>query len=303
METWIWIPISIGAALLQAVRTAGQKQLTGEITVMAASYVRFLFGLPLAALYLWALVNWLEPEFRAPPLRFYLFSLACAVAQIMGTVLLVRLFSYRNFAVGTTYARTEALLTALIGTLFFAEIIGWAGWLAIATSVAGVVLVSLAKTGLGGGSPLTRLADKPAWIGIASGAGFAMASLTLRQASLSLRMDHWLVSAASTLVMVLVLQTVIMTAYMLLRERAQFPLIARNWKTASFVGVTSMLGSAGWFTAMTIERAAYVKALGQIEFIFTLAVSILYFREKSSPRELVGMALVAGGIVVLLVYG
>ena len=54
---------------------------------------------------------------------------------------------------------------------------------------------------------------------------------------------------------------------------------------------------------MTIERAAYVKALGQIEFIFTLAVSILYFREKSSPKELVGMSLVAGGIVVLLVYG
>lgn len=303
METWVWIPIAIGAALMQAVRTAGQKQLTSDITVMAASYVRFLFGLPLAALYLWALVNWLEPEFEPPPLRFYLFSLACAVVQIMGTVLLVRLFSYRNFAVGTTYARTEALLTALIGTLFFAEIIGWAGWLAIATSVAGVVVVTLAKTGIRGESLLTRLSDRPAWIGITSGAGFAMASLTLRQASLSLQTDHWLIAAASTLVMVLILQTTIMTVYMLLRERAQFPLIARKWKAASFVGVTSMLGSTGWFTAMTIERAAYVKALGQIEFIFTLAVSILYFREKSSPKELVGMCLVAGGIVVLLVYG
>lgn len=303
METWVWIPISIGAALMQAVRTAGQKHLTSEITVMAASYVRFLFGLPLAALYLWALIAWFEPEFQAPPVRFYLFALACAVVQIMGTVLLVRLFSYRNFAVGTTYARTEALLTALIGTLFFAEIIGWAGWTAIAISVAGVVLVTLAKTGLGGETLLTRLSDRPAWIGISSGAGFAMASLTLRQASLSLQTDHWLIAAASTLVMVLILQTIIMTVYMLLRERAQYLLIAKNWKAAGFVGVTSMLGSTGWFTAMTIERAAYVKALGQIEFIFTLAVSILYFREKSSPKELLGMSLVAGGIVVLLVYG
>jgi drug/metabolite transporter (DMT)-like permease len=303
METWLWIPISIGAALMQAVRTAGQKQLTSDITVMAASYVRFLFGLPLAALYLWALINWFDTGIAPPPLRFYLYCLACAVAQIAGTVLLVKLFSYRNFAVGTTYARTEALLTALIGTVLFAEFIGWAGWLAIANSVAGVVLVTLAKTGLKGESLLTRLADRPAWIGITSGAGFAFASLTLRQASLSLTTGHWLVAAATTLVMVLIMQTLIMTVYMLVRERGQYPLIARKWKAASFVGVTSMLGSTGWFTAMTIERAAYVKALGQIEFIFTLAVSILYFREKSSPRELAGMTLVAGGIVVLLVYG
>jgi drug/metabolite transporter (DMT)-like permease len=303
MENWVWIPISIGAALMQAVRTAGQKQLTADVTVMAASYVRFLFGLPLAVFYLWLLLIWFETALTPPPLGFYFFCLACAIAQIAGTVLLVRLFSYRNFAVGTTYARTEALLTALIGTVLFAEIIGWAGWIAIAISVGGVILVTLARTGIAGESLLIRLADRPAWIGIASGAGFAFASLTLRQASLSLTTAHWLVAAAMTLVTVLFMQTAIMSAYMIARERRQYAIIARKWKAAGFVGITSMLGSVGWFTAMTIERAAYVKALGQIEFIFTLAVSILYFRERSSPKELVGMSLVAGGIVVLLIYG
>ena len=57
-----------------------------------------------------------------------------------------------------------------------------------------------------------------------------------------------------------------------------------------------------WFTAMTIERAAYVKALGQIEFVFAIAVSTLIFKEKSTLRELFGMCLVAAGIVVLLLY-
>jgi uncharacterized membrane protein len=53
---------------------------------------------------------------------------------------------------------------------------------------------------------------------------------------------------------------------------------------------------------MTIERAAYVKAMGQIEFVFAILVSTLVFRERSTARELVGMSLVAGGIVVLLLF-
>ena len=76
-----------------------------------------------------------------------------------------------------------------------------------------------------------------------------------------------------------------------------------NWRGCLFVGITSVIGSAGWFTAMTIERAAYVKALGQVELLFTLALSVLFFKERSTPKELMGMALVAGSIVVLLLFG
>lgn len=303
MESWIWIPIAIGAAAMQAVRTAGQKQLTAAISTMAASYVRFLFGLPLAVAYLMALKAGFGLDWPRPPALFWLSAAACAVVQIVATFLLVRLFSYRNFAVGTTYARTEALLTALIGTVLFHEAVALAGWIAIAISVAGVVLVTLARTGMAGETLLRRLADRAAWIGIASGAGFALASLFLRQASLSLNEPNWLFAAALTLSTVLVIQTAVLTVYLAVTERAQFAGIARNWKVAAFVGLTSMLGSVGWFTAMTIERAAYVKAVGQIEFIFSLALSVLFFRERSTRRELAGMTLVAAGIVVLLVYG
>jgi drug/metabolite transporter (DMT)-like permease len=303
MESWIWIPISVGAAFMQAVRTAGQKELTKHVSTLTASYVRFLFGLPFALAYLLALKGGFQAEWPAPAPAFFLFAALCAAAQIAGTLLLIHLFSYRNFAVGTTYARTEALLTALVGTLFFHEVIGLAGWTAIAISVLGVVLVTLARSGLGGQRLLVRLADPVAWMGIASGLGFALASLFLRRASLSLQLDNWLFAAALTLTMVLSYQTAALTVYLVLRDRPQFIAILRNWRAALFVGITSMLGSTGWFTAMTIERAAYVKALGQIEFIFTLGISILFFREKSTAREIVGMALVAAGIVVLLLFG
>jgi drug/metabolite transporter (DMT)-like permease len=61
-----------------------------------------------------------------------------------------------------------------------------------------------------------------------------------------------------------------------------------------------MLGSAGWFTAMTIQNAAYVRALGQIELVFTFAASYFFFRERTSRVELLGIALVIGGILILL---
>jgi len=102
---------------------------------------------------------------------------------------------------------------------------------------------------------------------------------------------------------VLVIQTTVMSVYVLIRARDQITAMGPNWRGCLFVGITSVIGSAGWFTAMTLERAAYVKALGQVELLFTLALSVLFFKERSTPKELAGMALVAGSIVVLLLYG
>ena len=61
-----------------------------------------------------------------------------------------------------------------------------------------------------------------------------------------------------------------------------------------------MLASVGWFTAMTIQNAAYVRALGQIELVFTFAASHLFFGERSNRLELIGIALVVGGLLILL---
>ena len=141
------------------------------------------------------------------------------------TILLVFLFSLRNFAIGSTYARTEALLTAIVGALVFHEALAGAGWLAVAMGAMGVVIINLARTGAGAGiagdTLLRRLFQPAAGVGLLAGLGFAGASLFLRQASLSLGLDDWLYAAALTLAMVLVIQTAIMSAYILLRARDQ----------------------------------------------------------------------------------
>lgn len=300
MTAWLWIPITLFAVVMQTVRTAGQKHLTVHLDAISVTLVRFLFGLPFAALYLAGVM--IGTESSLPPLNatFIGFTVLGGVAQIVATVLLIYLFSLRNFAVGTTYARTEAFLTAFIGALFFGEWISAQGWVAIIISVAGVVVLTIARSHLPNASILGRLWNRAAAIGLGSGLGFALASLSIRKASLSFGVDNFLLTAGFTLVVMVLLQTLIMMLYVAIRSPAQFAIIARQWRVSLFVGVTSALGSIGWFTAMTLERAAYVKALGQVEFVFALAISTLFFRERTTGLELLGMLLVAGGVVILL---
>lgn len=300
MALWVWL--SIMAAAAQTARTAGQKHLAGSMSSWSASWVRFLFGLPFVLAYLFVATHDRAAPLPVPHVEFFVWCLGVAAAQIAGTVLLVHLFSLRNFAVGTSYARTEAFLTALVGASLFGEAIDAAGWIAIVISVVGVVLISLAKQGVSGMALIRSGLNKAAGVGVLSGLCFALASLFLRRGSLSLGDPDFLTSASMTLVTVVSLQIVMLGTYVVATRPAELKAIGRAWKACVFVGLTSAIGSGGWFTAMTIERAAYVKAMGQIEFVFAILVSTLVFREKSTVRELVGMSLVAAGIIVLLLY-
>jgi hypothetical protein len=49
---WLWIPVTIWAAFAQTIRNAVQRGLTAELGTLGATLVRFLYGLPFAALWL-----------------------------------------------------------------------------------------------------------------------------------------------------------------------------------------------------------------------------------------------------------
>jgi drug/metabolite transporter (DMT)-like permease len=66
------------------------------------------------------------------------------------------------------------------------------------------------------------------------------------------------------------------------------------------VGIAGMVASAAWFTAFTIQNAAYVRALGQIELVFTFIVSVFFFKEKSNRMEVFGIGAIIAGILILL---
>ncbi len=296
----LWIPLTIAAAFLQNLRSTLQKHLTGELSAVSAAYVRFAFGLPVVLLYVLALGHTGGGGLPAPHAEFLLYCLIGGVAQIFGTVLLVALFAYRNFAVGSAYSKTEIVQTALFGFIILGDRLTPGAVAAILISLIGVMLISSARTALTPALFFTSLSERPALMGIGAGGCFAVASVAYRAASLSLGRADFLMPAAFSLLIVLIFQTIIMTAWIAWREPGQLTATARNWKVSLLVGLTGTLGSIGWFTAMTIENAALVRALGQIELLFAFASSVFLFKERAKNLEISGIFLVAGGIVLLL---
>ena len=293
LESWIFW--SLLAATMQSVRTAGQKYLTADVSPLGATLVRYLFGLPFIAVYLgWLMVS---REHALPTLNatFLAYGIAAGFLQIVATVLLIRLFALRNFAVGSCYIRTEVLITAILGLVLFAELISMLGWFAIVTCVVGLVLITIAKSG-----KVSDLWNLSAIYGIGAGLAFSLTSLLIRQASLSFGLDDAMFTAALTLAYMIVVQTIMCLVMLAYVNASEILTVFKRWRPSVFVGLTSVIGSAGWFTAFTLERAAYVKTLGQIEFLLTLAISIIYFKEKPSRMELVGMVILVLGVVLLL---
>ena len=293
LESWVFW--SLLAASMQAVRTAGQKYLIADISPLGATLVRYLFGLPFIAMYLgWLLVDRVA-SVPAPSVLFLTYGIAAGFLQIIATVLLIRLFTLRNFVIGSCYIRTEILITAVIGLTVFGELVSGLGWMAMLTSVVGLVLITVSKSG-----KLRDLWNLSSLYGLGAGLAFSLTSLLIRQASLSFGMDDAMFTAALTLAYMIVVQTVMSLVMLLVRNAAEFRGIFRKWKPSLFVGATSVIGSVGWFTAFTLERAAYVKTLGQIEFLLTLGISILYFKERPNKMELLGMVILVTGVVLLL---
>ncbi|MEE9314299.1 MAG: DMT family transporter [Rhizobiaceae bacterium] len=299
----LWIPITIIAAFLQNVRSAMQKHLKGVMGDTGATFVRFGFGLPVAAFYWLVLVKGFGFAIPAFTPNFWFWVVIAALAQIGGTFLLVSLFSFRNFVVGTAYSRTEAMQTAFLALVLFGASFTLGTIIAIIISVVGVMIISVARTKITPLTLITSLTTKTALIGILSGTFFAVAAVGFRQATLSLVSDQFFMQACTTLLIGIAFQTAIMFLYMLAFDRQEISNIARAWKPAAIVGLVGASATFGWFSAFALQQAAVVKVLGQVEILFTFTASYFIFKERMNLLEMLGCAMIVGGILVLLLIG
>jgi len=298
METWIYFTLL--AATMQAVRTAGQKQLSGKLNAMPTTAVRYVYALPFAWFYLWWLLDFRNVSVPNLNNDFLTYALTACVMQIIGTVCLVAAFRYKNFAVATSLAKTEAIQVAIVGALLFSAPLSVLGWFSVIVGVVGVFFVSKVKFSFrdvfAGSDAMTGLL-----LGLGAGLGLAITTLLIRQSSLALNTDL-MVSAAVTLVFMITVQTLISVLYVYFQDKKQLSLMLKHWRLCLFVGVTSVLGSIGWFTGASFQTAAYVKALGQVEFFITLALTYRLFKEKITLIEYVGMFLIILSVVILLLW-
>ena len=289
METWLLLTFL--GAFLQNIRSFLQRRITDNLSINGSSFVRFLFAIPLAILLVLLLVD------RIPslPWTFLGYVIAGGVAQIIGTSCLISAVVKGNFSVGTTLSKTEAAQAALFGLVVLGDAITASIALGILVSLAGVACLSWSQ-----GSFLSNLSRRSLFLGLISGTGFAIAAVCFRGASLSLEFGEFFERAALTVLVAVSLQSIIMGAYLLVREPGELARVFQNWRISLVIGCVGMLASLCWFSAMTLNSAAIVRAVGQIELLFTLLTTIWLFKERLRVVQLLGMVLIVAGIWLLI---
>ena len=295
----LWIPVSIAAAVFQTLRFMLQKHLSSaKMSATGATFARFAYSAPIVVV---ITAIWLAGTGQAMPTlggSFWAYALTGGLAQVVATVFVVMLFKERAFAVGITFMKTEVILSALIGFLVLGDRVSWGGFGAILVGVVGVLLLS--RTPGSVRSWWRDLGSRATVLGLGSGVLFGVSAVTYRGASLELGELDPALRAAITLAAVTSSQMIGMALWLLWRDRAELRAVWAARKVALWVGLMSMGGSFCWFLAFTLQNAAYVKALGQVELILSLLASILVFHETITRREISGMVLLAVSIVALI---
>lgn len=288
---WLWV--TLGAAAVQTARFMLQKRLAGGgLSTGGATFSRFLFGAPIAVATA-ALTLALTGPVALPGARFWGFVAVGGAAQVAATFLTVALFQLRNFAVGVAFTKTETVQVAAFSALILGEAVAPLGWLGIALGLVGVLMLSRAAKSGGIGA-------RPTLYGIAAGGLFGLSAIFYRGATLELLPAAFFTRAIVTLACVTTVQALGMGLYLRLREPGELGRVIGAWRRTVWVGVTGVAGSAGWFTAFALQNAAIVRAVGQVEIVFTLMVSALVFRERLSAREGAGIALVVASLLVIV---
>jgi drug/metabolite transporter (DMT)-like permease len=297
----LWIPLTIGAAFFQNVRFMLQKHLkdTG-LSATGATYARFVFSAPVVGIFVLIYIQ--TTGVTVPPLgcAFWGFVAMAAVAQVLATVCVVALFSRRNFAVGVTLKKSEVLQTVFVGLVVLGETVSLWGLAALVIGLVALLVLSSDAIDTKALGFFRRIATPSAGLGLLSGAFFAFAGVGVRGATLELATDDLILRAGFALAMVTATQAIGMTLWFAWRDPAQIRRVARAWKPVSMVGATSLAGSYCWFAAFSLQTAAFVYALGQIEVIFSILGGALIFKERLSRKEIIGITLLMVSLVWLI---
>lgn len=296
----MWIPITLLAATFQILRTARQHELRRVLAVNPAGFVRYAYGFPLALIAAAVTFGVFAAELPTPPARFWPIVAGAGIAQILGTVALLKSFQLRDFAIGTVYVKTEIILVAIVSAVALGEPLEPLGWAAAVVCLAGVAWLAAP----GKVTDALRLAGDPAALmGILAGLGFALAAAGIRGASNTLGDAPTWNRALLTLTVMLGIQTALNGTQLAVSDRSGLKAVASNWRAAIPVGVLSLSGSACWAVAVTLTSAAKVRTLGQVELVLAFVISAVWLREQHNRVEYAASALVLFGVIGVVTLG
>lgn len=286
----IWVGATLIAAGLQTARNAAQAGLDQKIGTAGATAVRFIFGLPLALIFVAVIAAASGlPRPGLPTLGWAAFG---AIAQIAATAFMLLTMRGRGFGVATALMKTEPVTLAIISALILAEPLSLPRLAAIAIAVAGVLLISAADW--------SRASLRGIATGVTAGALFGLSAIGFRGAILTLPDGGFIAQAALVLAISLALQTLICVIWLTATEPAALVGMRREMRASAGAGALGAFASLFWFIGFALTPAANVRTLALIEVVFAQIVSGRMFRQATESRQIAGMALILIGVGLLL---
>ncbi|MCB9999980.1 MAG: DMT family transporter [Methylobacteriaceae bacterium] len=296
VPSWLWIVFTVAASGAQTARNAMQRDLIATLGTAGATFVRFLFGLPFALLFL-ALVS--AASGVAPPTpgpTSLLWTGFGGVSQILATGLMLAAMREKSFVVAIAYTKTEPVQVALFGLLFLGDRVTGGMAAAIAVATLGVMLMSWPKRS----AEAAPTSWRAAVFGLVSAAMFAFSAIGYRAGILALGAPNFVLGASTILALALAIQSGLIVIGLALFDRALLARIFRAWRPSLLAGFMGALASQFWFLAFAIDTAARVRTLALIEMIFAQVVTKKIFQQKTNAREIAGMAIMIAGVVILM---
>ena len=296
----LWVIATIFAAITQTIRSAIQRQMQPILGDDGASYIRFLYALPFALLMLYGYGVFAGVGLPDTNWQFWLWVNIAALTQILFTVLLIRMFSRRSFAAGTAFSKTEVLQAAILEIIILGVMVSLLTGFAIVLGVVAVILLSFAKSAKTPQAILASLVSRSSLIGLGSGTFLGLCTVSYKVAAVSLTGSDLFMRVLYTGGVATLIQVVVMGAWMAFFTRQQFIASFVHWRGSIWAGFFGALSTVGWFTAFVLQSVAAVRAVGQIELLITLAISIFWFKEQSNRLEVFAIVMLTISIIMVL---
>jgi drug/metabolite transporter (DMT)-like permease len=291
----LWIVFTVLAAGAQTLRNAMQKELTATIGTIGATHVRFLFGLPFAGIILAILLLVIGVPFPQLNGRMLAWAFFGCTAQIAATALLLAAMREKSFVLITALNKLEPVHVALFGLVLLGDRLTPLLAFAILLATVGVVVMSWPTKGVA-----EALGLRPIVLGLLAGAAFGVAAVGYRGGILALGHDNFVVAASTTVFVGLVMQVIVLTAYLVAFDRPGLAAIFRAWRPSLFAGFMGASASNFWFLAFALESAAKVRTLALVEILFAGLLSRSLFKQGVASREGAGILMIVIGVVLLL---
>ena len=295
-----WVLITVVASLSQTLRSVFQKNIIEDVGVLASAYSRFIFALPFVAL---LAVSFLGAQeivlLKTISLKAWFFLIAASICQILFTIILIKLFTLRSFAIGVAFSKTEVIQTTLLEIIIIGFILTSHVFLSIIIGFIGMLFMSKQK--LIGKLGYNSLFLKQVTLGVSCGIFLGLSSVLYKVALDSVVTDLIYKKVLVLSFLALAFQSVIFGTYIVSTEGKQNVLkLFSIWKKGLPVGFFGCVATFCWFSAFSLIDATFVRAVGQLEIVFSVLISYIFYKEKITGFELIGMSLITISILALL---